>query len=327
VLTIAKELGYQANPIAKSLRMRRTATIGVVVQGLKLNARRIEAAERLAATREYQLLLAMSRWEANREENEIRRLLRRRVDGLLLLSPALDTEGYETIESLVRQNFPLVTIGKPPYEGVDYVDWDRPDMFKRLTAHLLDQGCRRIVFLGRQADQQVSGRIEGVRAAMAGVPGAELRIAGCDERPEVVRQFDIPPDERGPNWVEQTVRRLNARAASQLRPLFEQCWPEAVVCQTDLLAVAAMQVAHGMGLRVPDQVAVTGTSDEDYTEFLPVPLTTVRMPHEAMVEAAMTLLMDRIEKKENTDVFPARLVPAELVIRKSSLFGHGKSGK
>lgn len=307
ILAAAKDLGFRPDPIARSLRTRRTATIGVVVNGLSAHAERLVCVERLASQRGYEVLLALSRWEAEREEDEIRRLLHRRVDGLLLLSPAIDAAQRELLRSLIAEGFPLVGVGPVPVAGMDGVDADRAEAFRAMAAQMAGRGARRFAFLGWQHTPGVRERIAGIRRALEGVDGAELRVAGCPEG------LDL----RGVS---------NGEAAALIDGLYAGSgggddWPEAVLCQTDELALAVMQRAHARGLSVPGQVAVAGGAEQEYAALLDVPLTSVRMPSEQLVRAAMDRLIERIERPD-ARYEPLRLsLPMQVMPRRSSEFG------
>lgn len=301
ILAAAKTLGFRPDPIARSLRTQRTATIGVVVNGLASNAERLMWVEQLASRRGYEVLLALSRWEVEREEDEINRLLHRRVDGLLLLSPAIDDARRETLQSLAANRFPVVGIGPVTVEGIDVVDADRIEAFRQMAAEMLDRGARRLAFLGWQMTPGVRDRVEGIRRAVDAVPGAELRIAGC---PEGLDLHGVS----------------NQKAVELLDTLYGEKWPDAVLCQTDALAAAVMQRAGIRGLAVPEQVAITGNGETEYASLLPVPLTSVRMPNERLVQVAIDRLIDRIERRV-TDEQPMRVnLPMQVIFRRSSEF-------
>lgn len=306
VLQVAKALGYRANPMARSLRTRRTATIGVVVHGVATNAPRIETAERFAGQHGYQLLLAVTRWEAEQEEDAIRRLLHRQVDGMMLVSPAIDAAERRVIEELVQEDFPLVAIGPPPIRECAYVDWDRRESYQQLAEHLLERGCRRLLFHRHEATVGVRQRIEGVQAAIKRIGGAEaeLRIVGSDEA--VLLGDSATKD----------------RAIEQTRQFLRDGWPQAIITCTDEQALVVMQLCREFGLVVPRDVAVTGCSNASFTQYLDVPITTIRLPHERLVQEALAYLIRRIERDDEDAPVEQiqQIYPAELLLRQSSAF-------
>ena len=93
--------------------------------------------------------------------------------------------------------------------------------------------------------------------------------------------------------------------------------PTAVTCYNDLVAIGVCRALHELGLRIPDDVSVIGFDDIPLLEYLPVPLTTVRMPKAAMGEVAAQMLIRHIESR--TAVPPQKVVlEAELVVRQST---------
>jgi len=289
VLKAASTLGYRANPIAQSLRTRRTATIGIVFQGMQDNAQRIEALHLRANEAGYQLLLAISGAKAERQEHEIERLLHLKIDGLAILSPSLEQVKQPTLSSLVKQKFPLVGIGPLLVEGADNVDWDRVRAYKQITKHLLQRGCTRFLFYGHADTPGVKMRIEGIKEALAEAGRGDLRLARSDL---------------------DTRKGIKQHLASD--------WPNAVICSTDQLAAQVMQAAAESGRSIPDEMAVTGCSDLEFSALLTVPLTTIRMPHVELASAALSRLIDTIENPSSRNEPQHTLLPAEVVIRKSS---------
>lgn len=290
VLAAAKQLDYTPNPISQALRTSRTKTIGIIMHGI---TEQIQIIEELASKRGYQMLLAFTKWETTSDMTEIRNLLHRKVDGLLLLSPPIDSTRNEAIEELVRKNFPVVGIGVSLAKDMDYVDWDRYSAYKKLTEHLLSRGCRRFLFLHTADTPAVAERVRGIQAALSETRGTEFQ--------NMYSKVSQPL----PGPAEQTIA---------------SGWPQAVICHSDLLAIAAMKAAIRHGKKIPADMAITGCSDMIFSEFLDVPLTTIRMPMQQMVSIAMERLFERIENPNSQfDHFSAIIQP-ELVMRESDKF-------
>ncbi|MFH1614824.1 MAG: LacI family DNA-binding transcriptional regulator [Planctomycetota bacterium] len=301
VLQVAREFGYTPNPIARSLRTRRTATIGVIAPSNNNFSQQINTAEIIAAQKGYELIVAITRWSTEQEENEIRRLLHRMVDGLLILSPVIEGQRDKVLGELVGKGFPLVGVGPILNDSADYVDWDRQEAYKQLTEHLLERGCRKIAFLARNMTPGIQGRIDGVRAAVENnSEGVQLRLIGCQSD---LRAMNNPQ-------LEQFARKeiLANR-------------PDAVLCPSDEDALVVMHTVRKLGWSVPKEIAVTGCSNQSFGEFLEVPLTTVAMPYEKMVETAVVRIIERIENADKSFARMAKCVPADVIIRQSSMFG------
>ncbi len=297
----ARKLGYRPNPIARSLRTRRTSSLGVITPPWWTNGELIYAIEKRVSQRQYELFLAISGGDPQRQHSEIQRLLYRQVDGLLLTSPAMTKADQQKLEQLVAQGFPVLVIGPEEIAGVNSVDWDRAAAYQIVTEHLLERGCRRLVFLAATATTGVALRERGVRQALAGCADVQLRL--------------IVGDTQG-----QTERDV-VRLAQRLQPMLMAGEVDGVICQTDDQAMAVMQLAATMGVQVPSQLAVVGCSDRSAAALHPVPLTSIRLPDHAMANHAVNRLIGNIESVEPIAHASHQLVPAEVVFRKSSLFG------
>lgn len=310
IFDAAKELGFCPDPIAQSLRMKRTATIGVVVNGLEANADALMHMERISSSAGYEVLLALSRWEASREDDEIQRLINRRVDGLLLLSPAINASRREMLESVISKGIPIVGIGPMIMDGIDQVDWGRSQAFEQLTEDLLKRGCRRLAFLGWQHTPGVEERLVGIRMAANHFEDVQLQVVGC------------------PHGLELH-HHTSEDAAMLLDEAYGDDWPDAVLCQNDELALAVMQRARLKGIRLPNELAIVGGDNRSFSRMLDTPLTTIKIDKQQMVKVAMKRLIDCIELKQSKDEStpkPQRvIVPAEVMIRQSSDFAGVKS--
>jgi DNA-binding LacI/PurR family transcriptional regulator len=175
----------------------------------------------------------------------------------------------------------------PPFRSeLDLVSLDNLSAGASLGAHLLAQGCRRIVFLvlAHQA-QPVKERLAGLRTVVEAV-GAQVRVAEASD-PATTRAALETPDY------------------------------DAVVGKDDHMAAAAMRALYEIGRRVPDEVKLAGFDDSPLARELTVPLTTYAQPVDAIADAAVHLMLTRLED-------PARpprnvVVSGTLVVRRSTV--------
>ena len=307
VLAAAEKLGYRPHVIARSLRTGRTNTIGIVTEG-DITWPPLSMLERCAARRGYVILAASHGSSEQTEDAAIERLLHREVDGLLVVAPTTDPGQRNSYSALVSQGFPIVGIGPTRVPGASWIDWDRCAAYMTMTKDLLERGCRRLLFLGAGDSVWAAGerRLEGVREAVNGVRGAELRALFCRLDKGDVHFVDV------------------ARA---LRQELASAWPDAVVCQDDKLATMTMLQAHGLGIGMPENLAVTGCSsgpDQFPDGMFFVPRTTVAVPVDQLVESALRALLDRTEHPDQPHEVLQRSLPAEVIIRQSSFFGSGR---
>lgn len=299
VMRTAQRLGYRPNPISSALRTRHTATIGVVAESIARTAGYIEAAERLCAKRGYEVVLSVVPWcEPELEDTALQRLLHRRVDGILVLSPAIRKSPGRFLRPAVRDGLPMVLVGPSRITMVDTVDIDREDGFRQLTAHLLDRGCRKFLFVPWWDTPGVRQRLAGVHAALRKKPGVRL---------ETVRHSNSGRQMSRNELELELARRFKSH-------------PDAVLSSTEDIAMVAMRVAEDMKIRVPADMAVVGGHEQPYSEYLRPPLTTLRWDEGQVMRLAVNRLIERIENTSGR-FSPMRLkVPPEMVVRQSSMF-------
>jgi LacI family transcriptional regulator len=207
-----------------------------------------------------------------------------RVDGMVIMGR---TVADSTVARIADTGLPLVLLARPPVGLVDTVTSDNTDSAGALTAHLLGHGHRRLTFLG-DPDQSpdVAGRYDGFHAALA---EGGLEPAG----PPVRCAFDV---RSGYAAARDLLGRRGPR-------------PEALVCANDELALGALRAAEDLGLRVPEDVALTGWDDIMAAHY--ARLTTV---HQAMRELGATAARWLDERICGTapgvrhEVLPTRLV-------------------
>jgi LacI family transcriptional regulator len=176
----------------------------------------------------------------------------------------------------------------------DSVTFDGYDGIRQIVDHLVQRGRRRIAFIAGHFDARQQGYMDALQAH------------GLSADPEWCIHVPYGLD----GWT----RDLGHTGAEQLLRLPKR--PDAIVCASDLIAIGAIQRLHQYGLRVPDDMAVTGFDDITESAFTVPPLTTVHV-HKQLMGA---LAAERIVKRfENPEEIPLLIqTPTQLVIRQSS---------
>lgn len=212
-----------------------------------------------------------------------------RVDGLVVMGRTVDDA---VVERMLGAGIPVVMLARPPVAAADTVRAENDASARALTAHLLEHGYRRLVFLGDpMGSPDVSERHAGFTAA--------VRAAGIGE-PE-------PP-------VASGFREADGYRAA-LHLFDTGAPPDALVAANDEIAIGALRAARARGLAVPGDLAITGWDDISLAEHVRPGLTTVRQPLRALGATAAGLLMERIgsHRTEPRHV----LLPTALVVRTS----------
>lgn len=276
-----KKLGYTPNFGARALASRRTSTIGAVVP----NIDNISFAQGLQAFQEelnrlgQTLLLAYSSYSASAEEKQIRSLLARGADAVLLI-------GYQRRAAILR----FLAARRVPalaawiYDAANpqpAVGFDNKKSMRMLAEDVLARGHANIGFISAhcESNDRAQGRAAGVREAMRarGLNPAALKLI------ETAYSFGNGAD-----------------AFTQL--MAEPNRPTAVMCGNDVLAIGALHAAARMGLNVPDDVSITGFDDIELAEVTQPPLTTVHVPHEKMGALAAHTLVKMVKGEQPASV-------------------------
>jgi len=257
-------LGYWPNAAARSLRAKRTMTLGFLVldEGARFLADPmtdliIAGIGDVARDNGYSLLIQAARPDPDDADRLFSPLLEDRVDGACLFLSGAPSVRRRTIRRVDELGFCCVVFEQAPAGvPVDSVTADNRAGARELTEHLLASGHRRIAFIStRQPWPMVEERLRGYREALsaAGVSAPELEVTDGVWDP-----------------------MNGAQMAERLLELHDP--PTAIMCGNDQLALGALRAARIRGLRVPDDVAVTGFNDFEFAQFADPPLTTVRVP-------------------------------------------------
>lgn len=287
-------LSYTPDNAARALMSRRSRTMGVVVPtlGTSIFAEGIEALQSRLSEHDYTLLIAASQYDPDREYQEVRTLTERGVDGLVLVGNSHLPQTYETIR---RQGIPFLTtyVCDSP-DAVPSIGIDNESATYDMARYLLGLGHREYGIL---ANTQASGdrtlaRIAGIRRALkdGGLSLDDSRVVSSNHS---VMQG-----------------RIGMRDLLVAHPAIT-----AVICTTDTLAVGALAEARAMGLRVPQDVSITGFDDIELAAQLEPPLTTVSMPAKEIGEAAADYLVNALD---GVPIPLSMALPYRLVVRGST---------
>lgn len=255
------QLGYMPHPGARTLKSRRTCTIGAIFPTIDnaIFAKAIDALQRRLAEADHQLLLATSGYDPAVEESQALNLLTRGVDALVLCGCA---QRPTLLSRLKARGVPVVHVMSWPLPpGMAGVGFESERAMGQVVRYLLDLGHRRIAMLAgiTRDNDRAAARVHGVRTALAAA-GLKLPEQRLIERP-----YGLAPAREG------------------LRQLLDaQPPPTAVVCGNDVLALGALLEAQALGLRVPQDLSIVGFDDLEVASHVQPALTTVQVPAEAM---------------------------------------------
>lgn len=305
VLTRAKAINFVPSLVAQNLSHGRTQTLGVIVPmiGHPVFSALIEKIEEAAFDRGYNVILCDARLDIAREAEYARMLLRRRVEGVIVVPFSKRSRQWDThLVELQKHNVPVVLLEQElPSNRFAKVVADNFAAARAMTRHLIGLGHNRIAFAFHpfhERDLVGRERLAGFNRAMAD--------AGLSKNARLI----LDACEFGEKQVLQYHREKIADCFNQPNR------PTALFAGMDMLAVRAMETLRELGLEIPRDVAVAGFDNVEFSQFTQPPLTTIQQPTEDMGRLAAEMLFARIEGKRPKKAICERL-PCRLVIRQS----------
>jgi len=296
VLARVEELGYRPNAVARSLTLRRTHTLGVVIPDLMHSffVEIVAGLESVASARGYGLLLCSSGENPRKERSELEMLRARQVDGIVLAS-VHGSNNSELLQRIAALGGALVMIDRDDHPRVrcHRVLTDDELVGRMATEHLLAQGRRAIAHIAGPPLTHARRREAGYLAA--------LRGAGLEPRPAWISRGGF----------------MDADGYQAMQRLLTLDPPiDAVFAANDPAAIGAMRAIWEAGLLVPDDIAIVGAGDIAHGDLLRVPLTTIGWSKEELGRRAAELIFDQIGGRED-GAFRRIVIPPRLVLRAS----------
>lgn len=293
---LAQQMGYVPDSSAQGLRTKTTKMFGLVIPSITdpIFGRITFAIEERAHEMGYDLVLAHTLNQSEREEQCIRRLLSRRVDGIFI-SPVYRFAAEARIyQEIVARKTPVILLGPPaPFcKALPGAEVEEQIASYNVTKHLLDLGHKRIAYLtGPQVAPWAHERFEGYRRA--------LREANLDVDDKLVFQAG--------GTIED-----GTKAALQF--VNEGCNATAVQAVNDLVAIGCATTLLTQGLKIPGDISIAGFGNILLADHFRVPLTTVRQPKYRLGVAAVEMMTQLL----NGERVQTRRLPGELLERDST---------
>ncbi|KJD31166.1 LacI family transcriptional regulator [Tamlana nanhaiensis] len=296
IIAKAQELGYQRNLLASNLRKNVSRTIGVVVPRISryFFSSAIQGIEEAAYLAGYNVIICQSLEELEREQKIVEGLIANRVDGLLI-SISMETLNYNHLQAVINSDIPLVFFDRYcNLQGCSNVLIDDFNCGFNATEHLIQQGCKNIVhFSGPQYLKIYENRLEGYKAAL--------------KKYEVTFQHIISSKLMEVDGYNSMISALEAHPNI-----------DGVFSANDVAAVGAMTYLKAQQIKIPDDVAIVGFSNEPISRVIEPALTTIDQSGLKIGEKATALLLNYIANKEASNETQTVMVDSNLVIRSSS---------
>jgi LacI family transcriptional regulator len=297
VLKRMKELNYQPNMMARGLASGQTYTVGLVVPDLvhPFFAEFAKSLSGVLRTSKRALILASSEEDPDVERQEIRTLLSRGVDVLMIASCQASLRNFYELGD-VRTPY-LLFDRNFPHLAAHFVGSDDVHVGEMATKHLIEIGRKRIAHIGGKNTSPSFDRLRGYRNALA-----ESRLPAL-ENYVIVRER-----------MEESGDMVGFQAMQELLKLDPR--PDAVFCYNDLTAIGAIEATFEAGLRVPEDIAVIGCGNLRYANYLRVPLSSIDHGTAELGRIAGEFALELSDKPEQDP--KSILVASTLVIRTST---------
>ncbi|MDB5234596.1 MAG: hypothetical protein JWR44_1589 [Hymenobacter sp.] len=305
VLKLAKKLNYQPNHLAAALRKGKSKLLGVIVPYIegRFFASVVHGIETAASKAGFSVIICQSSEDVAQERKNLETLLSAQVAGILI-SVSRTTSDFRHFDKVRKHGVPLVFFDRiVEGDNVNAVVLNDREGAYQATKHLLEQGCRRIAhFAGPQHLNIYKNRRQGYIDALQsqGIAPDEALIMDCDMTLE---------------GGTDCMRQLLALP----KP------PDAVFAAGDSAILGALQLLKSRGLRVPQDVALAGFSNEALTMVAEPMLTSVDQRTEEMGQAAFRLFTELVQAGDAPFSQRQVVLQPQLFVRASSLRS-GKAG-
>ncbi len=290
---VVKELNYKPSLVARSLKVKETNTIGMLVTATSnpFFAEVIRQVERYCERHNYHLLLVNTDGESQNLKKHLDRLLRKQVDGLLLMC----AEPMELDSALFAEiDLPMVII--------DW--WNQP-----LNADKVHENSELGGYVATNSLIQAGYLDIAIITGELFKPLAMQRLNGY-KRSLLENNLPIRSE-----WIIEGQFSFQAGLEKGLQLLSQSPRPRAIFAMSDSIALGLYQAAWKLGLSIPNDVAIIGYDNIELTQFLAPPLSTIHQPKARLAKNAVQLLIERIKNPDKPFV-EIELQP-ELVKRKS----------
>ncbi|WP_121357637.1 LacI family DNA-binding transcriptional regulator [Flavisolibacter nicotianae] len=306
VLEYAEKINYRPNPIALSLKERRTRAIGVVVSEIANNffSQAINGIESIAYNRGYHVIITQSHESHEREKVNVQHMAARGVDGLLV-SLSSESADISYLRELHEKGMPMVFFDRVTDEIETHrVTANNYNGAFAATEHLLSQGYKNIAHITSSPFLSITKeRLAGYKAALDkhGIPFNENLVKYCPHGGMIVKE------------AEDALHELNAKKQK----------PDAIFTTGDRLTIVCYGILKQM--KKNDQTGFIGFSNTQVADLFSPSLSVVRQPAFEIGQFSIELLIQMIESKRPVTEFQTKILETELVVRESSLHKQKKS--
>lgn len=279
----AKSLNYAPSALARSLKLNRTQTIGMLLTTSTnpFFGEVVKGVERACYHNGYNLILCNTEGCEKRMQSSIETLLQRRVDGMILMCPSLKDEHFVIFQRYPALPVVVMDLGPMKFASDKIQDNSLTGGFLA-TQHLIENGHRKIGCITGPLDHyQAKMRYLGFQNALV---EAKIEI-----------NFD---------WVIESDFEIQGGYHAFEKLLEQKDLPSALFVCNDMMAIGILHAANEKKVLIPEQLSIIGYDDIQLAQFMSPALTTIHQPKYRLGKAAVDIILDRLrtEKKELSSI-------------------------
>ena len=296
VLKMATEMNYEQNKLALALKSGKSNNVGVIVPRIDTNffGSVIRGIEEELNPNGYHVIICQTNGNQLIESENIDALLNSQVDGILISTSSSETHAFDRI---LTKNIPLIFFDrKKTMKNVSSVTINDYEGGYKATQHLIDTGCRKIAhFTGDINIEIFKDRFMGYQQALI-----DNGIEFLDE------------------YVLETKSTLEDGKKAVKKLLKLENPPEAIFSASDFTALGAIQELKSKGVKIPQEFSVVGFSNEPFTKFMELSITTVNQFPVEMGKMTAKVFLEQVNSKDKAKIEKKVVLDPELIIRKST---------
>lgn len=298
VLKTAREMNYKQNRLAQALKSGKSNNVGVIVPYINRSffSSVIRGIEEELTPHGYHVIICQTHENYEYEIEQINTLINTQIDGIFM-SVSKTTLNTEHIEKVLAEGTPLVFFDrKKDIPGVSSVTIDDFKAGYLATEQLIKQGCKKIAHFSGDLNLEIyKNRYDGYIKALE------------DNNLKVKQEYILKTNSK----IES-----GASAVEELWELSEK--PDAIFSASDYTALGAIQELKKMGLKIPKDVCVTGFSNEPFTKYMELPISTVDQTPLTMGKIAAQVFLEQMNENQKVSIEKKVVLTPELIVRESS---------
>jgi LacI family transcriptional regulator len=295
----AAEMNYEQNTLARALKSGKSFNVGVIVPRMDSNffASVIRGIEEELYPKGYHVIVCQTHDQENLEIENINSLLNAQVDGILMSISNAKTKN-KVFNNLSQKHIPLIFFDrKKEIDGVSSVTIDDFSGAYEATKHLINQGCKRIAHLSNDRSLEIfKNRYLGYKQAIID-HGLEF-----DESLVIETRSKVDQGRKTTKLLLDMANR-----------------PDAIFSSSDFTALGAIQEIKEYGLRIPEDICIVGFSNEPFTRFMELSITSIDQSPIEMGRIAAQVFLEEVNNGKKIKSAKQVVLTPELIIRKSSL--------